>query len=206
MPVDPDALPEEILSPPLVPLAERFADEGVPIRAMARAFKQTTDAIRATIEEAIFHGRLVQMPRDDWPIGQARNDRTPAFVRANKIDDESLVASCQRLFKVTRLQASLLAVLVNRNEVSKETMHQVIESRRAPGKEETDPKMVDVVICNLRKRLKPFKFQINTIWASGYFMAPVQRRELLEMVNAYVSGAVPASEKAAEAEGTEDRV
>ena len=86
---------------------------------------------------------------------------------------------------------------LNRNEVSKETMHQVIESCRAPGKEETDPKMVDVVICNLRKRLKPFNFQINTLWACGYFMAPAQRRDILEMVNAYVNTTrqEPASEK-----------
>lgn len=181
---NPDA--EDMLPPDLIPLAERFADEGVPIRAMARAFKQPTDPIRLAIEEAIYKGRIVQMPRDDWPVGQNRDDRSPSFIRANKVDDEGLIFSCKRLFKVTRLQASFLAVLLNRNEVSKETMHQVIESRRAPGKDETDLKMVDVVICNLRKRLKPFNFQVHTLWACGYFMAPAQRKEILELIHAYV--------------------
>ena len=183
-----DALPEDILPAELVPFAERLADEGVPVRALARVFKYSTDAIREAVNEAIYKGRIVQMPKDDWPVGQSRDDRMPSFIRANRMDDENLVFACIRLFKVTRLQASLLAILINRNEVSKDTMHQIIESRRAPGKEETDPKMVDVVICHLRKRLKPFNLKINTLWACGYYMEPVQRKEILEMVNNYVVG------------------
>jgi hypothetical protein len=155
---------------------------------MARALKQTTDAVRETVQEAIANGRIVQMPKDDWPVGQSRDDRTPTFIRQNRMDDESLIFSCIRLFHVTRLQASLLAVLIVRNEVSKDTMHQIIESRRTPGKEETDPKMVDVVICHLRKRLKPFNLKINTLWACGYYMEPPQRKTILEMVNKYVLG------------------
>jgi hypothetical protein len=186
--IDPHALSDEILPIELVPYAERFADEGVPIRAMARAFKQTTDAVRETVQEAIAGGRIVQMPKDDWPVGESRGDRTPTFIRQNRMDDESLIFSCIRLFHVTRLQASLLAVLIVRNEVSKDTMHQIIESRRPPGKEETDPKMVDVVICHLRKRLKPFSLKINTLWACGYYMEPQQRKTILEMVNQYVLG------------------
>ena len=180
---DPDALPEDTLPPGLVPYAERFADEGVPLRAMARAFKQTTDAVRAAVEEAIYKGRIVEIPKDDWPVGQPRSERSPSFVRTHRVDDEKLVSACQRLFKVTRLQGSLLAILINRNEVNKETMHQIIESRRAPGKDETDIKMVDVVICNLRKRLKPFNLGVTTLWGSGYAMLPAQRRQILEMVN-----------------------
>jgi len=188
---DPDALPEDILQPELVPLVERFADEGVPVRAMARACKQTTEAIREAIRTAIYSGRIVQMPRDDWPVGQSRDDRTPSYMRQNRVDDESLINACIKLFSVTKLQASLLAILINRNEVSKETMHQIIESRRTPGKEETDPKMVDVVICHLRKRLKPFNLKIITLWACGYYIEPVQRKQILEMVNNNVLGKTP---------------
>jgi hypothetical protein len=186
--IDPHALPEDILPNELLPFAERLADEGVPIRAMARAFKWSTEAVREAVQEAIDNGRIVQMPKDDWPVGQARDDRTPTFIRQNRMDDESLIFSCIRLFHITRLQASLLAVLIVRNEVSKDTMHQIIESRRPPGKEETDPKMVDVVICHLRKRLKPFSLKINTLWACGYYMEPQQRKAILEMVNKYVLG------------------
>ena len=103
---DPNVLPEDILEPSLAPFVERCADEGVPLRAMARAFRQTTEAIRQAVDEAIWKGRIVQMPRDDWPVGQSRDDRTPSYMRSNKVNDESLVFSCVRLFKVTRLQAS----------------------------------------------------------------------------------------------------
>jgi hypothetical protein len=200
---DPDSLPEEILDPALAPFAERFADEGVPIRAMARAFKQTATAVREAVETAIYTGRIVQMPKDDWPVGQARDDRTPTFLRQNRMDDDNLIFACKRLFKITRLQASFLAVLLNRNEVSKDTLHQVIESRRPPGKEETDPKMVDVVICLLRQRLRPFNLKITTLWACGYFIEPVQRKQILEMVNNYVLGKTDQDDGIA-AEGEEE--
>lgn len=200
----PDALPEEILPEALVPIAERFADEGVPLRAIARSLKQNTEAVRFAVEEAVFKGKIVQVPRDDWPVGATRNDRTPSYVRANRVDDESMIMACGRIYHITRLQASLLVVLLNRNEVSKETLHQVIESRRASGKEETDPKMVDVVICNLRKGLKPSNITINTLWGFGYYMEPAQRRSILEMVNSYVNKTSAKSpSEAAIAEGEE---
>ena len=184
VPVDPEALLDsEILSPELDVIAVRFADEGVPLRAIARAIKRPTDAVRLAVETAVYQGKIVAVPRDDWPIGTPRDSRFPSVARAYKIDDESLVFGCKRLFGVTRLQASLLAVLLNRSEVSRDTLHQIIESRRPSGKEETNPKMVDVVIWNLRKRLKPFNHTIKTLWACGYYMEPAQRREILEKVN-----------------------
>jgi len=188
LPVDPSSLLDgETLSPAYAALAERFADEGVPLRAIARALKQSTDAVRLAVEEAVYKGKIVAVPRDDWPVGSPRDARSPSVARAYKVDDENLVFSCIRLFKVTRLQASLLAVLINRSEVSRDTLHQIIESRRPAGKEETNPKMVDVVICNLRKRLKPFSLSVKTLWACGYFIEPAQRREILEMVTNYAN-------------------
>jgi hypothetical protein len=184
----PQLLIDEILPDEYVPVAERLADEGVPIRAMSRSFKRPAEGVRLVVQEAIEAGRIVQMPKDDWPVGQSRDDRVPTFVRANRVNDGALVTSCMRLFKITNLQASLLAILILRNEVNKDTMHGIIEGRRAPGKKPTNPKMVDVVICNLRKRLRVFDLSIETLWARGYFIEPTQRKRILEMVNEYVLG------------------
>jgi DNA-binding response OmpR family regulator len=175
--IDPDDLP-----PDLQAIAERLADEGVPIRAMARSFKKPSENVRAAVGEGIYHGRIVHMPKDDWQLGQKREDRDQTFNRHLRMNDENLIASIIRVFKVTKLQGALLAALLNRNEVSKDTMHQIIESRRGPNRDETDIKMVDVVICNLRKRMKPHPFVVNTLWGYGYYMTAADRKSILEMV------------------------
>ena len=79
---------------------------------------------------------------------------------------------------MTRLQANFMLVLLKREEADKDTLHHVIESQRAirrnqpDNPESTDPKMVDVVICNLRKRLRSYfdagHETIKTLWGHGY--------------------------------------
>jgi hypothetical protein len=183
-----DLLPDEEIPEALVPICERLADEGVPIRATARALRQSTDAVRETVQYAMRTGRIAYYPKDDWPPGAHRDTRTPHWVKDNNVLEQELVFACVRLFKVTKLQGALLAVLINRTEVTKDTMHQVIESRRSSLKEETDPKMVDVVICHLRKRLKPFTLTIHTLWARGYYIEPAQRKHILNLLDLYISG------------------
>jgi two-component system cell cycle response regulator CtrA len=34
-----------------------------------------------------------------------------------------------------------------------------------------EPKIIDVFICKMRKKLKPFGIKIKTIWGQGYFMS-----------------------------------
>jgi hypothetical protein len=155
----------------------RLADEGIPVRAIARATKLSSEEIRDIIHTATDLGQIVGMPRDDWPAGANRDARQPAPSSVLRLDDEKIIFNISRLFKVTKLQAALFSVLIKRTEVIKETLHQVIESRRKPNKEETDPKMVDVVICHLRQRLEPFEITIETQWASGYYMTLDMRKK-----------------------------
>ena len=183
-----DLLPSEEIPKVLVPYCVRLADEGVPYRAIARAMRQTADAVRDAVRTAVLTGSIAYYPKEDWPPGAHRDTRTPLWVKDNYVQEQELVFSCVRLFKETKLQGALLAVLINRTEVTKDTMHQVIESRRSSLKEETDPKMVDVVICHLRKRLKPFNLTIHTLWARGYYMEPAQRQHMLNLLTLYISG------------------
>jgi hypothetical protein len=44
---------------------------------------------------------------------------------------------------------------------------------------------VDVVICHLRKRLKPYELHIETSWACGYFMEPVEQKKALTLLEIY---------------------
>lgn len=158
------------------------------MRAIARGLKQSTDAVRLTIDEAKEAGTIVYKPKDDWPPGESRETRVPLWVRDGNTLEEDTVHTCQRLFKVTPLQASLLAVLLIRTEASKDALHQVIQSR-SRRREESNPKIVDVIICHLRKRLKPAGLVVHTLWSRGYYIEPAQRKFIMDMLERYVNGA-----------------
>ena len=175
------------LEPGKAVIAVRLADEGVPVRAIARAIQQSSEDVRDALHNAIDLGQIVGMPRDDWPINVLRENRIPDTLGNRRVDDEKTIFNIARLFKVTKLQAALFAVLIKRTEVLKDTLHQVIESRRKPNKEETDPKMVDVVVCHLRQRLVPFGIEIATQWASGYFMTLEMRKKANLLLDQFVA-------------------
>lgn len=158
------------------PIAIRLADEGIPVRAIARATKIPSSDIYDVLRDALARGEIVELPKDDWPPGTRRAARS--VLSGTPLDDDTALAfACARFFKTTRLEAAILAVLIKRTEVTKQQLHLVIEQNRpSEGRVETDPKMVDVVICHLRKKLKPHDLKIETVWGIGYLM-PVEARD-----------------------------
>lgn len=46
---------------------------------------------------------------------------------------------------------------------------------RDGAKDEAEIKIVDVFICKLRKKLKPFGLEILTVWGAGYQMSPASK-------------------------------
>ncbi len=166
-------------------IAVRMANEGIPIRAIARCTKISSADLREHFDEALDEGTIVQLPRDDWPVHGTRENRVPEYAKIG-VDDALLVLNVVRLFGVTQQQACLLLVLMKRREVTRKMLHNVIESRRPHPKVETEPKIVDVIICKLRKRLEGFGLAIQTVWSCGYFMPPEHRRKALDMLNAYL--------------------
>jgi len=159
----------------------RLADDGVPVRVIARGLNIPSDEIREALEEAILTGDILEIPRDDWPPGTKRLNRQPGF--NSKESDADVVVACQRAMKLTRLEANILAVLIRAPQASKEVLHHTVEqqrqnrSSRPDNPEPTDPKIVDVVICKLRKRLREFKVEIKTIWGHGYYMDDASRAQ-----------------------------
>lgn len=181
--LDPYSLP-----PHLVPIAIRLADEGIPVMVIARGLKQPSDKVRESLHDAVHSGAIAEIPKEDWPPTAKKGDRLPVSSNT-KMSDDDLVFHCMKVFKVTRLQASVLIVLIKREKADKETLHSAIELRRRSRQnkpsnmDETDPKMVDVVICNLRKRLKPFDVFIKTLWGTGYYIEHPYRVRALELIS-----------------------
>jgi hypothetical protein len=167
------------------PTVVRLALEGVPVRAIARALEQPSIDVRHLLEEALALGTIVQMPRDDWSPLLTREQRVPEYAKTG-VDDALLILNVVRLFGVTQQQACLLLVLIKRREVTRKMLHAVIESRRPHPKVETEPKIVDVVICKLRKKLEPLGLRIETVWSCGYFMSEEHRKTALAMLNTFL--------------------
>lgn len=173
---------EPSLHPLVVAIAVRMAHEGIPVRAIARATRLVSENVYEVIRDAIMRGSLTEMPPDDWPPKNSRGARNP-FQGSLFDDDNQLKLACSRHFKATRLEAAILSVMLRRNEVTKQQLHQVIEqSRPGENRTETDPKMVDVVICHLRKKLKVQNIVIETIWGVGYAISVPDRERAAHML------------------------
>ena len=170
----------------------RLANEGIPIAVMARGFDAPAELIRDAVRCSIENGTVTEMPREDWPPTARRADHLPSQLA--KEQDDHLLTACMRAFNITKLQSSFMLVLLKREEADKDTLHHVIESQRAirrnqpDNPESTDPKMVDVVICNLRKRLRPYwppgHETIRTLWGHGYYMEKADRDIALDKIRA----------------------
>jgi len=183
-------LQEPMYTPPLgAPfdqIANRLANEGIPVNVIARSLECPAADVRLSLEESLAAGSITEMPAADWPPTARRADHLPPHIAAAR--DNDLVIAFMRTFKLTKLMASFILVLVKREEADKTTLHRVIEAQRATrasrpdNPEETDPKMVDVVICNLRKKLKPFGLTIQTLWGHGYYLDAEGKKQALMLI------------------------
>jgi DNA-binding response OmpR family regulator len=158
-----------------------LADEGVPVRAIARSIKTPGEDVYELLRGAVEAGRLFELPKDDWPPGTKRSDRVQSENTILSRNDDQLRMGASSKFKLSRLQATVFVALLRRPELSKDHIHNAIEAARPGGNDPTDLKMVDVVICHLRKKLKAVNagWSITTVWSIGYSLPPLVREQAL---------------------------
>ncbi len=158
-------------------VAIKLADEGVPVRAIARSIKIPSEDVYDLLKEAIQQGRILELPKDDWPPGTLRSSRAQDERDIFSLDYDILHSACNTIYKFTRLQSTVFLTLLRRTQVTKTQLHNAIESNRHETADPTDQKMVDVVICHIRRKLKAFALanglavpEIKTTWGVGYAM------------------------------------
>lgn len=179
---------DEVLALPHVTLATRAANEGVPIAAIARIVQQPFDVVAAALREAQARGVIGEVPRADWPPQAKWSERLPSVPRSANAEDVEF--ACRKAFKLTNLEAGFMMVLLRCDCADKEKLHNVIESQRRSrqnlpdSSELTDPKMVDVMICKLRKKLRDVsaEFIINTSWGKGYYFEPAVKQKIFALI------------------------
>lgn len=182
-----------ILSLELTDIARRMADERIPVNVIARCLKHPAEVIRESLAALLACGSIVEIPPPDWPPTSKLSDHLP--IRSVVPSDDNVIFALRKLMKLTPLEAAFLSVLMKFEEADKTKLHMVIENLRqerqgGPSKmDQTDPKMVDVMICKLRKRLRMLdpKLEIKTMWGRGYYIEEPVRRLLLDHVSRLLS-------------------
>lgn len=165
-----------------------LAHEGVPVRAIARASKVPGEDLYEILKGAVTDGKLIELPKDDWPPGVKRANREQSASPILGFDDTTLRLACSQVFKVSRLQSAVLVAMLRRPEMTKEQIHNVIEATRKPGSEPTGVKMIDVVIYHVRKHLKQHHIELKTIWGVGHALPADQRDKVLALLATHFGG------------------
>lgn len=76
-------------------------------------------------------------------------------------------------FRLTGAETKVFGRLLKGGAVTKDALMACLY--RDVGRDEVEIKIVDVFVCKLRKKLKPFGLTIETIWGVGYTMTAEMR-------------------------------
>lgn len=167
----------------------RAADEGVPIGALARIFgtAHTSPDIRTLLREAVASGRLVAMPSEDWPPLAPRDQRVPTGpLHALGADDHDVLMQMAQNLHTTKLESRVLMVILRRGRAHRDQLHDAVEANRGNPDDETQQKIVDVVICKLRKKLTPLGLTLRTVHSFGYEMSETDRARAWALIRGEV--------------------
>lgn len=80
-------------------------------------------------------------------------------------------------FGLTGKEAALLGALMQGTVVSKESCINFIYQ----GRDEPELKIIDVFVCKVRKKLKPFGISVETAWGRGYMLSPEAKARVRAM-------------------------
>ena len=80
-------------------------------------------------------------------------------------------------FKMTHGEAQLLSVIVKHGRVTKERAHNELYEC-GPDADVPNIKLLDTLICTIRRKLKPSGITIKTIWGEGWEISPEDRAKL----------------------------
>jgi hypothetical protein len=166
----------------------RLADEGVPLAAIKRTLNLPPDQedidVRAVCHAAVASGRITAMPAEDWPSLVPRDQRTPSVpAHSLGMDDTQVLMQMSRRLKTSRLESRILLVILRRGHAMREQLHDVVEDNRGNPIDATQQKIIDVIICKLRKKLTLHGLVLHTIHGLGYEMSDADRNKAWAMIN-----------------------
>lgn len=88
---------------------------------------------------------------------------------------DEFAVRCRAAFELTATEARILNVLMRRTQVSKASMFEALYGDRLAGPE---PKVLDVMVHKLRRKIGARGIHIETIWGVGLRLAPDMRAKV----------------------------
>lgn len=163
--------------------AIRAADEGVPIGAIKRIFKPDYDFLREVLHDAVDEGRLIQLPAEDWPPRGSSTSREPTTsIHDLGGDDQELFVRMARTIHTTQLESRVLLAILRRGHAHREQIYASVQKGHVNPDDAPEMKIIDVVVCKLRKKLKPMGVNIRTLHAVGYELTDLDRNKLWALI------------------------
>lgn len=156
-----------------------FARQNVPITVISRALVTAESQVYAICRRGIATGEMLVMPpaepattRDALQIecAKLREDLLEARALLREIQDarQNDFANYVGVAKLTVHEAKMVALLVRVGRASKDRIYAELyadDYDHAP-----EPKIVDVFLCKVRRKLTPEGIEIGTVWGYGYEM------------------------------------
>jgi hypothetical protein len=172
-------------------VAQRAANEGVPVGAISRIVQKPFAFVYSTLKDALALGKIGAIPKSDWPPGSKGTERMPTVPRTYNVEDMEF--HCRKVFKLTLLEAGFMTVLLRYDCADKERLHSVVEAQRLRRQQRpndmhiTDMKIVDVIVCKLRKKLRDTNPEVvlTTSWGRGYFFEPAVKNKIFELIGGH---------------------
>jgi hypothetical protein len=161
-------------------IVERLAYEGVPVAALSRAIQLSRPKVYGVLRNALEAGRLTEIPAADWPPGQHKRARMGSG-RTSQVDSNVVLLKIMQSFELTRQQALLMREMLVRPQATREQLYEAAQLAHEHG-EDTEPKIVQVVICKLRRRLVKHRIKIHTIWSGGYYITRDHRLRIFAQI------------------------
>jgi DNA-binding response OmpR family regulator len=105
---------------------------------------------------------------------EAENDQLREKIRMLE-EAMGLRIEAPLVFQLTRHEAMMFGILFKRELVTKQLAMDALYGDRIDI--EPEIKIIDVFVCKLRKKLKRFDIEVETVWGQGYRM-PAQSKAL----------------------------
>lgn len=81
---------------------------------------------------------------------------------------------------LTPAEGSVVGCLMKFDYVSKDRLMAALYDGR-PDADEVEPKIVDVFICKIRKKFRPYGFLVDTLWGRGYALSAATKASINRM-------------------------
>ena len=156
----------------------RLAIEGVPVAAIARSIAAPSEDVWPVLREALGRGEIAVLPRADWPPNTPRENRIQTAMACRPEDLEAIRVPLQRVFSIPPQQARLVAALVTRLQVSRETLLKIVVRTENLA-------TLKSVVCQARASLAQHGLAFETVVDFGYAMSRATADQILVMIKAF---------------------